>query len=192
MRKILCSPSLAFDSAHVKYGVCTGHLAKFSFQKNTLATSFCSICFVLTAADYCCCYCKLCKLHKSLKEMLELATRIFLPFLKFIICSIELICDLIYNHANIRTDWKSFYPATLVWPSVNGRPCDSSYFLVSSITTWTVTSDYKRFGRANQTESFESCNKALKFTSPRTKIAERNTGNLILTSFGIAWGGTRD
>ena len=30
------------------------------------------------------------KLHKSLKEMLELAMRIFLPFLKFIICSIEI------------------------------------------------------------------------------------------------------
>ena len=25
MRKVLCSPSFAYDSAHVKYGVRTGH-----------------------------------------------------------------------------------------------------------------------------------------------------------------------
>ena len=143
MRKILCSPSLAFDSAHVKNGVCTGHLAKFSFQKNTLATSFCSICFVLSAADYCCCYCKL---HKSLKEMLELAMRIFLPFLKFIIFSIEIDLRPDLQTSKYKNRWKKLLSSDL-WPSMTGRPCaDSSYFLVSSITTWTLTSDYKRFG----------------------------------------------
>ena len=79
MRKILCSTSLAFDSAHVKYGVWTGPKSLINLNLNISLKVYCLL-FTLKHAKHCSCMYYL--LYLYMRKNRSLIVRRFSVFAK--------------------------------------------------------------------------------------------------------------